>query len=374
MANTDPDKSSSAAFLEKVDSTVVVWLVFLIFGGGIISLYYARIHYLPDIEWSSSIVHMAVATFVGGAITLVLALSLLIPGYIWSEFLIFDERIKKAFCFHPTSNDLCLRTLWKYVGLPFWLVLLGNHLALLLLQCVLPKNWLQGQGLIVVYILISVGLLFIVGCNRKPRFIELVEKAKESEPQESSVSAEQDQPQIKQSGEEENSRRVFKYVAWFVLSVGLGQTSMLLFFLLLGRRTDRNFIAITVLCAIAVLVSNHFVALHYHRSHSQAISAALVIALLLLVVADRNESLSTQILSAYGIGVQSQTVDLLLNDEGQRIIDRLKLPCTCKGSPPKRICQIHVLSRLGNEYYLDYKGQRFTLPKTAVVSRSPAQP
>lgn len=181
MENVDRDKSSSTAFLEKVDSTLVAWLIFLVFGGSIISLYYARIHYLPDIEWSSSIVHLAVATFVGGAITLLLALSLLIPGYIWSEFLIYDERFEHAFCIQPTSKDLCLRTLLTYIGLPFWLVLLTSHVVLI--------------------------------------FFSYVVKA-------------ESQPDIEDN---EKDQRVFKYVAWFGLSIVLGQISMILIYLLSRR-------------------------------------------------------------------------------------------------------------------------------------------
>ncbi len=59
-----------------------LWLIFLAVGGGILTLYYAEIGYIPDIEWSASIVYLAVATAVGGGVALFLALSVLVPGLI----------------------------------------------------------------------------------------------------------------------------------------------------------------------------------------------------------------------------------------------------------------------------------------------------
>ena len=42
----------------KGNTTLAVWLVFLGFGGGLLTLYYARIGYLPDIEWNLSLIHI----------------------------------------------------------------------------------------------------------------------------------------------------------------------------------------------------------------------------------------------------------------------------------------------------------------------------
>ena len=153
----------------------------------------------------------------------------------------------------------------------------------------------------------------------------------------------------------------------------LGQISMMLIYLLSGRPNLGPFVLTTITCSICVLVSNHFVALHYHRSHVQALAAALVTASLLLVVADRNEDFSSQVLSFYGIGDKSQTVDLLLKNEGESIVKDLKVSGICSEGTVKKICKVRVLSRLGNEYYLmDPDGHKFSLPKDVVLSRSPS--
>lgn len=370
MENVDPDKSSSTTFLAKVDSTLVVWLVFLIFGGGIITLYYARIHYLPDIEWSSSIVHLAVATFVGGAITLLLALSLFIPGYIWSQFLIFDERLKEAFCFHETSNELCLRTLLQYIGLPFWIVLLLNH-GILFGLAYRPNAYLLETYVVASALMVAIASAIII---RKKCFTTLLRIAKKRRIKRAGMETAEPVTPEKNLNTREAKLRVFKYVAWFALSIVLGQISMVLIYLLSGRPELWPFFLTTIACSIGVLVSNHFVAIHYHRSPLQSITAALVTASLFLLVADRNESFSAQVMSFYGIGDKSQTVDLLLNDEGQKIVDDLNLSGRCSAPPVKRICKVRVLSRLGNEYYLlDQNDQSFSLPKAVVLSRTPSQ-
>ena len=369
MENVDTNKSSSPALLEKVDSTLVAWLVFLIVGGGIISLYYARIHYLPDIEWSSSIVHLAVATFVGGAITILLALSLFIPGYIWSECLIFDERLLDAFCFHETSKELCLRTLIGYIGFPFLIVLLVNHAILFVLASVLQSNLLG------IYMAASVLVAAITAdfMRRRKYFITLLDVATKRRDKRAKTSA-QPVPQETELDEKETKQRVFKYLAWFALSILLGQISMALIYLLSGRPPLWPFFLTTITCTICVLVSNHFVALHYRRSHVQALAAALVTASLLLVVADRNESFSAKVLSFYGIGDLSQAVDLLLKAEGETIVEDLKVSGNCSEGTVKKLCKVRVLSRLGNEYYLmDQNGQKFSLPKEVVLSRTPSQ-
>jgi len=170
----------------------------------------------------------------------------------------------------------------------------------------------------------------------------------------------------------ETKQRVFKYVAWFALSIVLGQISMALIYLLSGRPKLWPFVLTTITCSICVLVSNHFVALHYHRSRVQALTAALITASLLLLVADRNEYFSSQVMSFYGIGDKSQTVDLLLKDDGGKIVQDLKVAGVCSEGTVKKICKVRVLSRLGNEYYLlDQDGHKFSLPKDAVLSRTP---
>src|SRR5262245_36436202 len=98
--------------LVKANTTLLVWLIFLAVGGGLLALYYARIGYIPDIEWSASIVYLAAASAIGGGVGLLLALSVLLPGLIWAESLIVDTKLSKAFCYDEDGGELCVRSIF----------------------------------------------------------------------------------------------------------------------------------------------------------------------------------------------------------------------------------------------------------------------
>lgn len=384
MANGDSQQSSGNNYFDKINASLVAWLVFLTFGGGILTFYYAKIRYLPEVEWSSSLVFLALATFVGGAFALVLGLSLFIPGYIWSEFLLFDDRLRHVFCYHSQTDEICVRTLAKYIGLPFAIVLLVNHLALLFFPCWMCCDSFKGATLLVAYAIVSVVLLVLISVVMRRVFGDLHFYShigpgfwkrlfwRNTNPRTS--------PPIGATADEK--RRVFKYVLWFGLSILVSQISMVLIHLMSNRPTGTPFLITTGFCAAGVLVSNHVVAVHYRRSKLHAILTAMVIALLMLFIADRNESLSSQVVAFFGAGEKSQQVDFVLNEEGSKAIgESLAFTCTNVNSTnpanvtsdanklSRKVCQVRVLSRLGNEFYLDYDGRKFTLPKSYVAYR-----
>src|SRR5215510_8491924 len=99
VSENGPPQTKSQESTSELDKlllaniSLVVWLVFWAIGGGILALYYARIGYLPDMEWKAVIIYLFIGTLVGGAIALLLAFSLFVPGFIWSEFIIFDPSL-----------------------------------------------------------------------------------------------------------------------------------------------------------------------------------------------------------------------------------------------------------------------------------------
>jgi hypothetical protein len=121
----------------------------------------------------------------------------------------------------------------------------------------------------------------------------------------------------------------------------------------------------------------------------KCVLVSLLIAALLLFVVDRNSSLSPRILSYFGIGDMSETVDILLKSEEKDTVEKFELNNRClqkskekasdeiqlKENDSKakesiiRLCDVQVLSRLGNEYLLKTNNKISTLPKTAVISR-----
>jgi len=167
----------------------------------------------------------------------------------------------------------------------------------------------------------------------------------------------------------EKHQRLFKYIVWFLVSILVSQVSMLLIYLFSGRPTGWAFLITTIFCMLGVFISNHFVAIHYEKSRVQSILVSLVIAALLLFIADRNSTLSVQVLAFFGLGEKSASVDLLLNKEGAEASVKLGLDGRCTTKSEERLCDVRVLSRLGNEYLLKADDQIFTLPKSAVISR-----
>jgi len=348
MADPQPDKPTPIEFLAKFDTTVLAALVFLALGGGIISFYYFHIRYLPDIEWTQSIVHLATATLIGGGWALLLALSLFLPGCMWSAFLLRDKRLKDSFWFHEATDEVCLWTLFRNVGVPFVVVVCVNHLVLLLAEEV------REDYLLYVYGIACLILLALVTFWIKHNLEKLIKN--------------------KNLGTKEKGPRLFKYIVWFLVSIIVSQVSMLLVYLFSGRPTGWAFWITTFFCTLGVLISNHFVAIHYEKSRLQSVLVSLVIAALLLFIADRNSTLSVQVLAFFGLGEKSASVDLLLNPEGADASVKLGFQERCTPKSEDRLCNVQVLSRLGNEYLLKADDQIFTLPKSAVISRISRRP
>src|SRR6185369_17476006 len=87
-AESVPAPPSEIDKLVIANISLVIWLVFLAIGGGLLALYYARIGYLPDIEWKAVLIYLFIGSLVGGVIGLLLTMSVYLPGVIWSETIV----------------------------------------------------------------------------------------------------------------------------------------------------------------------------------------------------------------------------------------------------------------------------------------------
>ena len=349
-AETD-ETSRDVKGLLKTNTTLLAWLVFLGLGGGLLTLYYAQIGYLPDVEWKSSIIYLAVASVIGGGIGLVFVISLLLPGLIWADFLISDPGFSNFFCYNKDSGELCLRTVMIYLGIPFGIVLLVSHFALKT-DLIISSNRFE----VPVYLVICIALLPITFLAMRKVLDLLMDKRQECIG-----------PEEKQQSDDMKRRRIFKCASWFTLSVLLSQISMLVVYRLSGKPGGLYFFVLTIICTAGVWISNHVVAVRYVRDPKQAIVASLVAAALLLFAADKFSSLSVSIMTYYGFG-EGHDVTLFVNDEGTTIIDKLKLPDKCDSTVRGKLCGIEILSKMGTEYYLRVDGRTFTLPKAAVIA------
>ncbi|MBV9957954.1 MAG: hypothetical protein JO360_06005, partial [Acidobacteria bacterium] len=207
--------SGAGEFL-KSNTSLLVWLFFLTIGGGLLALYYARLGYLPDIEWRFSLVYLAALSFIGGAYGILQLLTVFLPGFIWAEVLICDTQIIGVFCYQERDGrEPSIYRIFRYLGIPFGLSLLISHV-------ILPYGiWPYVGATIILLACVSVYIRF--------KFSQfLVKRGKE-------------QPigRGKKQRQRECTNRLWKYVFWFDLSVLLSQVSLLLIYYITSEPRGR---------------------------------------------------------------------------------------------------------------------------------------
>lgn len=376
-AETKPSSSQLDKLL-TANASVAVWLVFFAIGGGIFTLYYAHIGYVPEMEWKASLVYLFIGSIVGGVLGLLLTMSLYLPGVIWSETIVFDPCLRFSYATPPPpklsdkepppkpsdkeqATELCLLTIFKYLGLPFLLVLLLSHVALLFGRV---KYWLIAGILLVLtfYVMRSFlehrlsvvsgqaaskftvqELLSPVWSNLKNDVLGVIGRAEITE----------------------SERHEFKLAAAFTLSVFLNQISMYVVYWLSGSPATRwTFLILMLLCIAAVWIACHVVALRHQHYPRQAIVASLVTAGLLLFTADNFSRLSVRLMNNFGVGYYKR-VNLLVNEDGKDIVDSLGVP-RCGDL---QLCNVEILSKMGEQYYLRVGDTWYvTLPKADVIA------
>ena len=361
--------SSEIAKLLKPDTSLAIWLIFFVIGGGLLALYYAHIGYMPDIEWKDALIYLFIGSIVGGVIGLLLTISLYLPGIIWSESIVFDPCLKFSYLAPGTEQtgrhsvaELCIRTIFRYLGLPFFVVLLLSHIALL------AGNffyWVFAGGLL--------GLTFVV---MKILFRYRLLQANDSSQIKQRPWGYVWSNLIKRTKSEDNSqenRHAFKLSSSFTLSVLLNQISMYLVYRLCGSPVEfQNFTALTLLCTVAVWIAAHVVALRHQDHPRQAIIASLVAAGLLLFTADSFSSLSVKLMGYYGMG-DNHRFNLVLKYEGAAKVRDLGLK-QC-GDSYRYLCNVQILSKVGDQYFLRVGDKiHMTLPKSDVVSIKRLEP
>lgn len=356
----------------KKEAALVAWLAFMILGGGLLALYYARIGYLPDIEWHLTLVYLAVASFIGGAYGLLQSLAIFLPGYIWCETLICDSHIIGAFCHaepdkhapYVLRREPSVFRIFRFIGLPFLVCIIISHVALY--WGIRPYVWTT--IILQVFASMYATLMF--------SHLLDVRKARAGRGGEAAVEGGE-----RVSGEDERGERVArlcKYVFWFDLSVLLSQIATLLIYYLADRPCGSPYIKISAVCITVVLISNHVVAVRFWENRRQAIGASIAASLLLLVAADRFTHLPEKIMALYGFG-ESHKVDItLVSGDGSDAVVKLGLTDSGCGGAPNKLCGVQILSAIGSEYLIrldDDKTQTvFTVPKSMVASHAERRP
>jgi len=366
-----PGNASQGTDFFKTNTTLIIWLFFLSLGGSLLALYYAHIGYLPDIEWKSALIYLAIASIIGTAVGLLLLLSLLIPGVIWDVFLVCDPLLIGFFCFeeelpYKKIRDPSFGDIFFNLGIPFGIVLAISHVVLPL-----------GTGLFLVFNAVALGVC-LWWMHRKFGSLVRVQRQKESTggPTNGDKSvSETAGGELHNPKSDDDHKRILRYTFWFGVSLFVSQLSLLIIYLLSGSPRDRGFWILTVICTFTVLLSNHVVALLYAHHKREAILAGVIAALLLLVVANRYSSLPAGIMSLYGFGNQPFTI--YVNSDGVCMLKSMQLhnqPCPDGVPAENKLCGVRILSELGSSYYLQREQTTLTLPKEMVIARRAETP
>jgi hypothetical protein len=382
-AENKPQPASGAINkLLEANTPLAVWLIFLAIGGGILALYYARIGYLPEIEWKAALVYLFIGSVVGGVIGLLLTMSLYLPGVIWAETIVFDPCLEFSYTApageqqsgKTPATEVCIRSIFRYLGVPFLLVLLLSHTALLSGQFL---YWVFAGGLLlltfmVMRILFRYRLLPDDSPTRLSSYVWSNLKSDLKYLLRRPITA----LKILLNGTKPEDRRivtladrhVFKLSSAFTLAVLLNQISMYVIYRLSGSPAKSwTFVILTLICTGGVWITGHIVALR-HRDHArQAVLVSIVAAGVLLFAADNFSSLSVKLMNNFGIGYY-QRVNLLMTDHGGDIARDLGVQSCGK----LQLCNVEILSKVGDQYYLRVGDQaHLTLPKVDVVAIRP---
>lgn len=349
--------SSELDKLLKANTTLAVWLIFLGIGGGVLALYYRRIGYLPEMEWNAALVYLFVCSVWGGVIGLMLTMSLYLPGVIWCDIIIFEPLLDNKLSYYadhdaPSGTRLkrkepCIGSIMGWLGVPFFIALVVSHGLLRtshpLINELIDWYWVYAS-LVLVGIFASMWLIFwLLLKPHKDTHKGIIKK------------------------------QILKYSISFTLSVFLTQVSMYVIYRLADRTPDNsNFLVLTVVCTIGVLISTHVVAVRHRYYPRQALVVALVTAVLLLVTADRFSDLSMKLMNRYGIG-ENNRFNLLVKPD---LIPLLKGEGvhTCG---LQRVYNVEILSKIGDHYFVRVDREvetrvdgrmEITLPKSDVIA------
>lgn len=352
------DEAKKEASVLRANEALASWFLFLGFGGFFLILYYCRIGYFPELEWEKSLTFLAAISLLGGGITAVYGLGLMIPGIIWSEFLIFDQFLQKRFCYEgPEGREPCFQSLLEKLVFPFAVFTAAVHAVALFRQA-----W-------IVLFTATAGLIALC-IYSYGAFKEEISKIKES-----SAASER----LKASIANNESTCLYKYTAATGVAGLAGLTSFLIIYTIVSPSVESA--GLLFICTLSVVVSNLLVAVQFRQKPVRALVTGIVAALILLIageiLAGNKEALSMRVMDQFGIGGQdgASFVTLVVSKEGRELLGKNHVegisPLT-DGSASVEYARI--LSRLGDEYLLEIEKRRVVIPKSMVLSWSRKQP
>ncbi len=341
--------------LDVKDLGLLLWVILFGFGGGLLSLYYANVGYIPDIKWDESLVYLGILTIVGFYLFFVYGLLLFIPGYAWSIFLIRDHYMGTLLREGPRDQEVpCVRSIFVYIAGPFSVLMLLVHTFF----------YMTSRAIF----LLGAMLSLILVCFWMLRDIDRA---------------------LRNGDFYCPKQRRFRYVGIFALSSVLGVLSLVVIRWLSAIIPEGP---MSWVCTLVVILVNLFVAVLCERYLKESVALAVVAALALLILSDllvdqKNAKLSARMMHSFGLGFDHR-VTLLVKDDARQTLQGLgvefeeifsspSVKVEDPSTPPLpekgresllKIDNVEILSRLGPDYFLRINKRSFPLKKENVVS------
>ena len=341
--STDPhdgSRNSNCGVLKYLTSSAALWFLFVLCGGVVFAVYYARIEYLPDIELSAALTYLVAASIIGSSLVVLLTLLLIVPGFVWAEYLTRDPSLKKAFCH---NSDITPSKFASRLILPFFAFALVAHLIL-----IFHYRW--SFSLFVPIVMIKGWYMW----SKEGREC---------------------------ANDTKTRRRIcLAYAFRYGISVVAGLIATFTLFKLLGLTATMYRWEHFAICTVGVVSANTVVAVLWHRRQRVfALASAIAFALGLLVATDYFDPLPEKIVSTYGFG---QHVQLIVSEDGYKALRAAKIgsnddkivPNDDKKVPnddktgPKVLDNVQILCRMGSNYFLKIGTRKMALRKSDVIS------
>jgi hypothetical protein len=354
------DKESSPEILKVLtgNPSLMAWLVFLGFGGALLTFYYTHIHYFPEIEWKESFTYLAALSLLGGGAALTYSLLLFIPGVIWSEFLIFDTELRGQLCYQGSNGEEpCYWNVLIHLALPFTAFMTVVHVAKYFGR-VEPAAFFGMAGLIFYYFSDFREILATLKCKL-------------------ALHTQAENPSI---------------LAKAVLTASFAAFTSLVSLLFLYRfvNPESKSLPLLSICTLVVVGSNLLVAVQFRNKLPRAVVTGVLAALVLLFcgeILSEDAAHSIRIMEKFGLGGDSTAVTLVLNEKGRELLEGVGVKPSPQAEAPLLSLGIQpfssskywtiegarILSRLGNEYLIVADGRHITVPKDSIISWATAQ-
>jgi hypothetical protein len=327
-------KRDKAAFPESIaqllSSGAALWFVFLLCGGVVFAVYYARIGYLPDIELNSALSYVAAASMIGASLIALLTLLIVVPGYIWTTQLTHREPLSALFC---EGKHISYKFLQNLI---LWLFLSATLMHLILI--------LHYRSLFLLLLLIALTKELIIW------FLEI-------------------KKDCHQKGSK--ARELFiAYSFWYAVSMGSVLVAIYILFKFLDLSQAVWVKTHFVICTLGVVIANSVVTVFLHQKRwLWACALALFFALGLVVATDYFDHVPNRILGNYGFGTDH--VQIVVNNEGYKTLKSQGLVAGDDSNvDAKAISDVSILCRMGENYFLKINNRKVTLRKSNVLSWS----